>query len=48
MNKYDYSRKGKTIIDHSDGSTKVFDSINQAKKESRRLQAAGKTLQKIE
>lgn len=33
-----YSRKKKTIINHESNKTKVFDSINLAKKESRRIQ----------
>jgi hypothetical protein len=42
MNQCDYYRMGKQIIDSVTSSKVTLPSINKAKQESRRLQAAGK------
>lgn len=43
----DYTRKANMIIEHGAASpNKHFESINKAKKESRRLQAEGHTVKR--
>jgi hypothetical protein len=44
---YDYTRRKNLIVHCESGVTSAYDSINQAKKASRKLQLAGKTLKVI-
>ena len=43
----DFTRNKNVVHENGTCNTKVFESINKAKKESRRLQKAGKSLNRL-